>query len=428
MINDIELIAHPRWLNERKVVIYGAGQTGERVYAKLDKAGITNIVFADSSSSKWGETCMGVAIISPVCLAKLDRAQDIAVIIASIHIADIDQMLENKKIAQGRCYTEYALNYALHFGLMGNQIAAPYSEIYQTIFRHWQMGYSKKRDYRCLTFGFGSITPKQMYDFLVNDAFLIYQPGKVGSSTIYKSLSQYKNLDVCHLHDISYVLEEHMDKTEREKVKKAIKNKKNIKIFSLVRDPVARDLSYFMFCTYFHFLGLIKDELSSNFEESFRCYIDKYTNNLTTIGNNTRAYTWLDYIGEHFKFGGEFDWFDVEIKEIFDIDVFQFPFDRKKGYVIIKKGNVELMICQMEKINNLVPQIGNFFGLNNFELENDNESKNYLYRFAYQELKQQFLFPKNYLDFYYKDNLRMKHFYSEKDIDKFKEKRDYREI
>ena len=40
----------------------------------------------------------------------------------------------------------------------------------------------------------------------------------------------------------------------------------------------------------------------------------------------------------------EFEWFDEQIKQHLDIDVFQYPFDREKGYIQIEKDGISLFL------------------------------------------------------------------------------------
>lgn len=57
--NDMEL------LFQRRIVIYGAGDYGERVFHALDAMGVKPYVFCDKSKIKQGQTVNGVPVISP---------------------------------------------------------------------------------------------------------------------------------------------------------------------------------------------------------------------------------------------------------------------------------------------------------------------------------------------------------------------------
>jgi len=52
-------------LNEKKIVLFGAGEFGRQVLAKLQKLKFNIIGFIDNNSSRWGEFLDGVKIISP---------------------------------------------------------------------------------------------------------------------------------------------------------------------------------------------------------------------------------------------------------------------------------------------------------------------------------------------------------------------------
>src|SRR5690606_31013652 len=83
---------------------------------------------------------------------------------------------------------------------------------------------------------------------------LIYQMGKVGSSSIYASLKEKGAPKVFHLHRMNPVFTEKMKRTFLEKnllkqfhteqhfeaiYKKAIERKKKVKIITLVREPIS---------------------------------------------------------------------------------------------------------------------------------------------------------------------------------------------
>jgi hypothetical protein len=134
-----------------------------------------------------------------------------------------------------------------------------------------------------------------------------------------------------------------------------------------------------------------------------------------------------NYLFRHFmdsfccpiKYGKMFDWFDWEIKEIYGIDIYEYPFDKEKGYSIIKKGNIEIMIYRLENLNKLESIVGDFVGLDDFKLESANTAEQKPYNSIYREFAKTILLPKEYVDFYYKNNPRMDHFYSKEEKRQF---------
>lgn len=166
---------------------------------------------------------------------------------------------------------------------------------------------------------------------------------------------------------------------------------KSGKIICLVRDPVARQIA----AMWQNIHQVQRYSATVNFAE-----IEKY------------------YFPEQFT-GGEFSWFDKQMKKVFNIDVFEYPFDQEKGYSIIKKGNIEVLLMKMEKLNDLEAVIGEFLNIENFNLDNENVGSEKPYRFAYRDYKANFKLPKEVLDNVYVKNEHTKHFYSEQERETF---------
>lgn len=82
-----------------------------------------------------------------------------------------------------------------------------------------------------------------------------------------------------------------------------------------------------------------------------------------------------------------FEWFDLEIKENFGIDVYGYDFDKERGFQIIRQDNVELLLMKLEKLDDCQEIIGEFVGAEDFKLIKSNMGNNKLYKFAYNELK-----------------------------------------
>lgn len=125
---------------------------------------------------------------------------------------------------------------------------------------------------------------------------------------------------------------------------------------------------------------------------------------------------------ERYFFGGEkfedvqFEWFHREMKNLLKIDVFQYPFDQQQGYSLIKKGNIELLLMKMERLNELEDVIGSFLGIKDFHILNSNVGKEKSYRFAYNDYKMNFsVVSEEKIKEIYKQNEYMKFFYSEQE-------------
>jgi hypothetical protein len=114
-------------------------------------------------------------------------------------------------------------------------------------------------------------------------------------------------------------------------------------------------------------------------------------------------------------------WLDRELRGVFGIDVYTHPFDKGKGYTIIKQGNIELLLMKLEKLNTLESVVAGFVGAPRFKLCNVNEAKNEPYKYIYEQVKRTIDIPHEHLEYYYEDP-RLRHFYSDEEIDAFKRK------
>ena len=188
-------------------------------------------------------------------------------------------------------------------------------------------------------------------NFDANPPVVIYQMGKVGSSSVYRSLSNSRLLNpVYQVHFLSekgireaeqYFLSLEMPVTaqhiKRSKLlKKAMVKRqetgKRWKIITLVREPIARDISDFFENVYQYYPYLIDDWGGVKREES------------------------LIHLKKMFmKYDPATDYactrFDCELRNAFDIDVYNYPFNHADGFTIIRDKGIDLLILRLEDIN-----------------------------------------------------------------------------
>lgn len=105
------------------------------------------------------------------------------------------------------------------------------------------------------------------------------------------------------------------------------------------------------------------------------------------------------------------DWFKDNIEKIFGINVFDYTFDKEKGYSVIRKDNISIFLYRLDKLNKLEKEIIEFTGKNYFKLIKDNISSNKKYIFAYKEYLNHVKINKNLFDKLIHNN-GMSHFYT----------------
>jgi len=213
----------------------------------------------------------------------------------------------------------------------------------------------------------------------------VFQMGKVGSLSIYQSLLLSYPGAVIHSHTFS---EDDSQYHIRELYDWAILKNLPINIISPVREPIPRNISSF-----FH--SFIKDSTIS-MDQLLEMFLDKYQ--YATI-----------------------QWFEFNIKNLFDINVYSEPF-LQEGYRIYSKNNIRLLVFRSEMEDASKEQIiRNFLGIRNFKITNTNFGSEKAYAMMYQNFKDQVKFPKYYIDRMC-DSQYSRYFYDQQTIEKTRER------
>jgi hypothetical protein len=241
---------------------------------------------------------------------------------------------------------------------------------------------------------------------------LVYQSGKVGSSTVVDSLKalRLKN-PVYHLHYLSHELlaKEGIGKLRFSKaLRSKIDSYKNIedinwKIITLTRDPIAIAIS-----SLFQNIGINQQEnISSNNNEMDISAIFEH------LENNLKSFRESEFCL----------WFDRELKIVFNIDVFDYPFDCDLGYSIIKQGNIELLIIRLENLNSSGGQaLSTFLNLPEpVPIISSNVGSKKKYRDTYKFVKDNLTVDSQVCNLIYSSNY-VQHFYSKQQIAEFTDK------
>lgn len=96
-------------------------------------------------------------------------------------------------------------------------------------------------------------------------------------------------------------------------------------------------------------------------------------------------------------------------------------FNKNKGYQIIKDGNIEIFVYQLEKLSKLVPILSEFISHDISQLINDNSANEKWISESYANGKANIKFSQEYFDYCFSQPY-VKHCYSDEDIEKFKSK------
>lgn len=177
---------------------------------------------------------------------------------------------------------------------------------------------------------------------------LVYQMGKVGSATVVAAL-EAAGLEPLHLHflgrqaaaarrsyrDRGLPLPYHFH-LERALGMRLRWTRERVRIVTLVRDPIARQISS-------AYQTRERDDYPTADAPGMRKRLE----------DELSAPDALDYC---------YRWFDDEIAEVFGVDVLAQPFDRHAGFSICRGERAEVLVLKLERLDALWPVLESFVG------------------------------------------------------------------
>lgn len=389
-IQDYELANNIGVLFEKKIIIYGAGKYGIRSAKLLEKAGLGGGILCFCDRDAGQRQYPGHKIITPDELEVTVKKEDCIIIVCSKVCCD--EMIGELARREVKAYicTWYGLQAAIEINIDDVRFLKAFQEEFK----------QKKELYWLLI---ESSRGQRMVAKLcqILPAILVYQPGKVGSNTVYRTLL-LEGVDAIHIHNICTNDDADIEIAVLEKASNYFKKylrAEGCKIITLVRDPIARVLSAFM-------------EVFSH---------DMYTSHHFDSGCSLAAKA-SEVIVENLDNNNEFAWFDFELKEATGIDIYQYPFDKEKGYAWIKERNIEILVLTLEKLNENAKVLGEFVGKPGIKLQNANVGDEKQYKYIYEGLKKDIRIPIRVMESQYKNNPQLDHFYTEEDKERFLQK------
>jgi hypothetical protein len=251
---------------------------------------------------------------------------------------------------------------------------------------------------------------------------IVYQMGKVGSSSIVASL---RSLDrkVFHIHFLTergiaeaeaiyrtmcqnsattyYPRARHLlgSRYLRKRLRKRGHGQK-WKVITLVRDPIARNISDFF---------QVIDYQIPNFTARY---------NAGEIDIETVLDTFLNRYNHEFVLR----WFDEELQPALGIDVYDTNFPRERGYHMYQNELCDLLLIKLEQLDECREEaFQRFLGLDNFQLVKANVAEEKQYADAYREFRRCITLPESYVQAVYSSRF-VRHFYTDDEIEQFRAK------
>jgi hypothetical protein len=186
------------------------------------------------------------------------------------------------------------------------------------------------------------------------------------------------------------------------------------KVVTLVRDPIARNVSSFfetLLVEQGQSDGLYK--ISADIRSPY-CF--DITVNIDDISELIRLFI------EKFDHETPLIFFDQQIKSILGIDVFADEFPKSKGYMIYKEKQVELLLIRLENLTDCAEAaFREFLSIDGYVAKNANVGNEKIYAPLYKKFKSTIILPDTYINNMYSSKF-IRHFYSDEEIKEFKTK------
>jgi hypothetical protein len=168
-----------------------------------------------------------------------------------------------------------------------------------------------------------------------------------------------------------------------------------LRVITLVREPVANNISMF-FQLLDQYVEADHRRGPLDIEQLIQIFLHRY--------QHARPLIWLD----------------AELKTMLGIDVYQFPFDREQGYEVIRQGHISLLMlkCELED-RRKAAAIAGFLGLDSLEIVRSNVGSDKQYADQYTQFKRSIRIPTRLLDRMYQSKY-ARFFYSEEERAQFR--------
>jgi hypothetical protein len=246
--------------------------------------------------------------------------------------------------------------------------------------------------------------------------------GKLGSTTVFKSLQVLKNLNVYHVHTLTkngietvermykksfcrtHNIYEHLLESQylKRQLDKGLEGRNKWKVITLVRDPIAKNISSF-------FQNL---ESRLGYEYNKKLAYMKIENIIDEL-----IVLFLERLNGHEK---SLTWFERELNPVFGIDIFSREFPKLKGYEIYEAEHADVLIIRLENLNECASNaFKRFLGINEFSLLASNVGSNKTYNNLYKNFLKRIVLPEDYVNKMYTAKY-VRHLYSEEEIEALK--------
>ncbi len=387
-------------LHNNELIFYGTGKRADNMQRVYESYGYYIKFFCYSDALGSGEELHnGKIVLSFNELIKYceDSDKDVTIQIASSYEKEILVKLQQKNVkASILVYNDF------RFFIRNKKIN--YLEIINENYRKKSISdYANKRKYFARSLAWELLDNYNLEKDILN---IILSSPKTGSATIAESCSVSKK--IIEPIYISYS----MNPFSKEYLEVISKSKK--RFIGGVREPISQMLSVIFFLWYNRDSMFDSSYKYKNIGDCQYWFDEHFVNN----GNEENA---LEIFCDVMKTNcNEIDFYENDYFNITGVNLFNYDFDRHKGYTIINEGNTEILIYRLDKLNSLTEVIGDYFGDKDFHIVDANRSEYSIYNEMYRKAKEKIRIKKWFLNKCYSSKL-IQWCYTKDEIEQFKE-------
>ena len=280
---------------------------------------------------------------------------------------------------------------------------------------------------------------------LDKEPLLVYQMGKVGSTTIVSSLHAAADLNakysVYHVHWLSperlrYEEDIHRSALARSQqpgstpaahfhpeyvwagqhLSRRLRNERDTTkwtVITLLREPISRNISSFF------------QNLETLLSYDFRSKLE--TTSVDRVIDDLLALFAENYIVDgaiERSDANPMTWFDKELKNVFGVNVYATPFPSERGYATYETPRARVLLLRLEDLtrHNGEP-VKEFLHSRDFKLVSANQGRDKDYSQLYEAFVKRLALPTSYVESIYRSRYST-HFYTPKERDRFRAKWD----
>jgi hypothetical protein len=255
------------------------------------------------------------------------------------------------------------------------------------------------------------------------DPILVYQMGKVGSRSIVDSLKAMQlGRPVYHVHFLN-----------PENIQKAVHilhdlygSHYNVNRWCLYESRFVTKHLLQPLCGHLKIISLVREPVARNISSFFH-NIDKFIPNCSALyraGKIDIAEITQHYLQKFHEHTFPLRWFDEEMKTVFGIDVFSAKVSllQDRRVFIYKRDGLDLLVMRTEDIDVVAQEaVQRFLHIKDFDLKQANLSAKKHYNHVYDDFTRLVKLPDTYLTTLYESQY-AKYFYTPKELATFKER------